>query len=497
MSILTPNRYNNLNNIIFKVNNNPIISRQKQYMNMSRVNNNYVNKNFKRLIHSKTFDNIFIKETNWPKDINDYDYNKKHLQWGKNPPANYVTKEYISSGERIFDPITQKYADQNLEEQLKVQEKKDITNNIIKGYDNELKNIQAYNIINLEDKLKGLEKSQGYPTSTIHKRKKYYRITPKINYNILSNLNYKIHHFDQPEKRPKIDLDKNDNIIDFYNNGGKQRQKIIITRSLKDFNIITNDYFIHNNEKNETDLRLHNLKAAKNFYKFRKQNPITGKFYDEEKEKKFQEQKELNIQKLLKKKKEGLYNPFNGIVYDEEGLKLKEKSIEDKKLRYKDRMKIENYYFYRDLKEMDKHSNRLHNKLIYNRFKEIDKRRFDILNNNEVLALNKYDSICNKKTPWELIKEGVNNNESISKNQLTMSRDKEDIEKKYIEIKLKKIEEIKQLPRIGSDPFFKINKKTNKISLSDINSNKTKNGNSFSMEKKEWFNNNNRTNINN
>ena len=215
------------------------------------------------------------------------------------------------------------------------------------------------------------------------------------------------------------------------------------------------------------------------------------------KKKKYQEQKELNTQKLLSKKKEGLYNPFNGIVYDEDGLKLKEKTIENKKLRYKERIKVENYNHFRDLKQMDKYSKLLNNKLYYDRFKEIDKRRFNIINNKEVLELNKYENICNKKTPWELIKEGSNENESISKNQLTISKDKEDIDKKYIETKLKRMEEIKKLPRIGSDPFFKIKNNKTKINLSDINSKNIKNENSFSIDKKDWFNKNNTTNFNN
>ena len=162
--------------------------------------------------------------------------------------------------------------------------------------------------------------------------------------------------------------------------------------------------------------------------------------------------------------------------------------IENKKLRYKERAKIEKYYHEKDLKKQDKYANLLKNKLLYDRFKEIDKRRFDIINNKESLELNKYDKICNKKSPWEIIKEGSNENENISKNQLTISRDIDDIEKKYIEAKIKKIEEIKKLPRIGSDPFFKINNNKNKINLSENNQKKIlSNQNSFSMDKKEWF----------
>ena len=491
MSILTPNNFNSSNIIKFDMNYNS----NKNNNSPSSTKNN--NNNIKRLNHSQTFDNIFQKETNWPKDINDYDYNKKHLEWGKNPPPNYITKLYISSAERNFNPITQRYSDKKIEEQLKQQEKKDTINSITKGYDSELKNIQVYNIINLEDRLKGLEKNKFYPHIISEKRKKFFQNPPKINYNLLSNLNYKIHHFDKPEKRPNIVLDNKDNIIDFYNNGGKQRQRIIITRSLKDFDIITNEYSKYNNEKNETDLKLQTLKAAKNFYKFRKQNPITLKYYDEEKEKKYQEQNNLNIKKLLNKKKDGLYNPFNGIVYDENGLNLKEKMIENKKLRFKIRRDLENIYQMKDLKEGDKHSNLLNHKLFYDRYKEIEKRRYNIINNKEVLDLNKYDRILkNKKTPWELIKENTNENESISKHQLTISRDKDEIEKQYIQAKIKRIEEIKKLPRIGSDPFFKIKNNISKINISDTNSKILKNENSFSMDKNDWFNKNNNTNLN-
>ena len=478
MSILTPNRYDNQD---IKFNN--YYSYRKLVDNNNREENSI--KNTKRLIHSQTFDNILKNETNWKKDINDYDYNKKHLQWGRNPPQHYYAREYITSEDRIFNPITQKYTDIKIEEQLKQQEKKDITNSIVKGYNNELKNIQTYNIINLENKLKGLEDIHEYPNT--QRRKKYFVNPPKINYNILSNLNYKIHHFDKPEMRPNIDDNPQNNKIDFFNNGGIPKQRIVITRSLKDFNIISNDYIHYNKEKNITDLKYNNLKSAKKFYKLRIKNPITGIYYNEDKEKKFQEQNELNIKKLLNKKKEGLYNPFNFVVYDEEGLKKKDKLLENKNLRYKERPNIELYYQEKDLKKNDRYNELLKNKLLYNRFKEIEKRRFDIINNKDTFEMNKYEKCGNKKTPWELIKEGSNENEKITKKQLFISLDKDEIDKKYIELKIKKNEEIKKLPKIASDPFFRNKKHRSKVNLSDINNKNNSNQKSFSMDKDEWF----------
>ena len=480
MSILTPNNYQNSNIIKFDIDYN----QNKKNTILS------ANTTKSKLNHSQTFDNLFRKETNWPKDINDYDYKKKHLEWGKNPPANYVTKLYISSAERIFNPITQKYNDKKLEEELNKKEKKDLIENIAKVYDNELKNIQVYNIINLEDKLKGLENNKEYPKVILQKRKKFFDIPSKNNYNIISSLNFKIHHYNKPEKRPNNDLKDKDNIIDFYGNGGKQRQRIIITRTLKDFNIITNNYKNYNKEKSETDLKKQNLENIKNFYKFHKQNPITGKFYDEAKEKKYQEQSDIIKKKLLNTKKEGLYNPFNCIVYEEESLKLKEQMQENKKIRFKIRNEIEYQYRKKDLEKKDRYNNLLKNKLYYDRFKEIEKRRFDIINNKEILELNKYDKVRNKKTSWEKIKENCNENESISKKKLTISRDKDDIDKKYIESKIKRIEQIKKLPRIQSDPHFHIKDYKRKINISNSNSKRICKENSFNMEKNEWFNKN-------
>ena len=172
--------------------------------------------------------------------------------------------------------------------------------------------------------------------------------------------------------------------------------------------------------------------------------------------------------------------------------------IENKKLRFKIRREMENNYQMKDLREGDKYTNLINHKLFYDRYKEIEKRRFNIINNKEVLDLNKYDKILkNKKTPWELIKENTNENESISKHHLTISRDKDEIEKKYIQAKIKRIEDIKKLPRIGSDPFFKIKNNISKINISDTNSKILRNENSFSMDKKDWFNKNNSRNLNN
>ena len=60
---------------------------------------------------------------------------------------------------------------------------------------------QTYNILNFENKLKGLESRPDYP-----KEKPWYFRPGKdtlADYNIISNIDMKEHHFAAPEKRPE------------------------------------------------------------------------------------------------------------------------------------------------------------------------------------------------------------------------------------------------------------------------------------------------------
>ena len=478
MSSLTP--FNSSIKILNSDNNSNENSFLKN-MGIRRATKNISYQSLKKLAHSKTFDNIQPKETDWKKDIIDYEQDKKNLKWGRNPPVRYYTKLYINSNERIFNPITQKYTDKLKEE------KTELINNISKCYDNEINSSQTYNIINLQDKLKGFENDRNYPQSPRVRRKKFYNLTPKINYNILSNLNYKIHHFDKPEKRPNIKLDK-DNMNGLFNFKGNHINRIIITKGLKDYNILSNDYNENDKEKKKIDNEVHNLIASKKFFKRRKINPLTGIYYDEEQEKNFQEKKELILKKLLNKKEEGLYNPFNFKVYDEEKLKEKDLLNSNKISRYRIRQQIDKYYHLKKEILEEKYLNSLKNKLSYDRYKQVDERGYDLLSNQEILSLKKDEKNSNDKNPWKLIKDGCNEHETISKSQHLLMRDKDDIFRKYANAKIKREEVNKKLPRLDSDPLFQIKKNRNKINFAFNKQKKITKTNSFLLDKKDWFN---------
>ena len=450
-----------------------------KYMNVRRANKNPLYQKIKKIKNSQTFDNIYPTKINWKKDLAKYEQEKKILKWGRNPPVKYFSNFQFHSEENSFDPITQKYLDKVKEEKIKNEEKTQLINNISKYYDKQLSLCQSFNIINHQDKLKAFEKDVKYQKTQRTKGKKFFSFTPKLNYNILSNLNYNMHHYDKPENRPKMD--------DSFNYKRKNKKMITLSSCLKDFNIVTNEYLNNSEDKKKIDSELNILTAAKKFYELRKINPITGIYNDEEKEKDYQNKKELILKKFLNKKNETLFNPINFSNCNEEQLKKVDLLTINRKERYKIRENFENYCKLKNNLIDEKNIKRLKRILSYhNRFKPKTERDYDIINHNRILSLKIDDINSSDKSPWYLIKEGSNNNETISKNKNSIVRDKNDILRKFIYNKLKRAKIIQNLPRLDNDPIFKINKE--KINFQNLRKSKTIKTNSFSSDKKSWFN---------
>ena len=182
------------------------------------LNNNILNdikaNRGRKLIYSNSMDYLFSNNKNWGEEINKYYNDKKVLKWGKNPRPEIIKEKIVKSHDLIFNPITQKYADKDFDSELKKQEKLNLIDSIAQGYDNELRVIQTFDIINLKDKLDTLKDNPNYPKDNqkqFHesKRKKLNISSGERNYNILSNINLNLHHYDKPENRPLIQSDIN------------------------------------------------------------------------------------------------------------------------------------------------------------------------------------------------------------------------------------------------------------------------------------------------
>ena len=439
-----------------------LISHSQSQSNLNEIDNQ---KRPLKMARSYTFDNIIIKETNWPEDIKKYDYSKKNLAWGTNPRTEIVKEKYVKSLDSYFNPITQKYKDNEYDKELKKLEEREIKNKLASNYDKELRVMQTYDIINLQDRLKGFENHPDYPNlkGDGPKFKKINHLSTKQNYNILSNISLSQHHYDKPENRP-IDNNAKNRIGNYM--------KRVNYGQYKDYNIISNKYKNYDKEKKDIDTQLKIYESAKKFYNSRDYDAIKGVYVDDEKEKRFQEERKNKIEELKHLKRDSVFNPFNNQIFDREKFDEENQKLANKIYRYSLRPEIENFQHQQDLRKDIAKNNSLRTKLIYQRFKPIDKRGYDVISGKEKYNFYKNMLSCRSfQKPWEKIKHGVNDNETLSKKKLYLCYDKDDNNQRFNECKVQRENILKELPKIENEQIFKIKKYPSKINLNSIRNN--------------------------
>ena len=469
-------KYINKNNILIP----KIITHSQSQNNFSDID---AQKYPPKMTHSCTFDNIIIKETNWSEDIQKYNENKKLLPWGYNPQPKIIKEKYIKALDTYFNPITQKYKDTKFDNELKKQEEADMKDKISLFYDNELRVMQTYDIINLEDRLKGFENHPDYPKykDRISNLKKIGHLSSKENYNIISNINLSQHHYSKPEDRPICKNLKN-NI------------KKINLKKYKDYNIISNKYNLFDKEKKEVENEIQKLEAAEKFSKSRDYDIIKGSYIDRYKEKKYQEDMKNKIEILKHSKRDSIFNPFNNEIFDKEKYDLENKKLQNKVLRYSIKSDIENFHRQQDLNKYIQKNNASKTKLMYQRFKYNDKRGYDFITGKDNYDHYKNSLECKDiQRPWEIIKNGVNDNETLSNKKLYLCYDKDDNDKRFNECKINREKMLKNLPKIEDESTFKIKQYKNQINLNSFKNNNNNRyqyqggNNSFNIDKKTWF----------
>ena len=444
----------------------------------------------KKLIYSNSMDNLLKNDNNWAEEINKYYNDKKILKWGYNPKQELVKEKHVKSQDLVFNPITQKYSDKNFEKELRRQEKSNMINSIAQCYDNELRVIKTFDIINLKDKLNTLKNNSDYPNDIKQyhgaKRKKLNISSGERNYNILSNINLNLHHFDKPENRPLIK--------DEINN--KKKIKLGSFVEYKDYDIITNKYNNFDKEKRELDLKLSIAEISNKYLKSRDYDAIKGIYVDSEKEKKFQEELKNKIEKIKNIKRDTIFNPFNNEIYNKEKYDELNQKEKNRIYRYTIKQKMDNYYHQAELKNDIIKNNSLKTKVSYNKFKEIDKRGYDILNGKNNFNHYKNSLECrNIQRPWEMIKNGLNENQTIKFKKIYDCYDYEDVNQRFKDNEIKRKRMLNSLPKIEDEKIFSMKKQVPKINLkrnSSVVFNKRyeifdNNKNKFNVDKNLWF----------
>ena len=379
-------------------------------------------------------------------DNNKHNIYKSYISNSISMPYIYSHKDIIAS-EQEYNPILQKYKNPSIEKSYIQEEKNNLKRNLSFNYDKCLNNMQTYNIINLENRLKSLN----YDPKNYNKNGIFKKFSDSnVDYNIISNLSKELHNNKSSENITEIKKEKEN-----YN------QYKINLNIYKDYDIISNKYKEFDKEKQEIDNEINRLIAAK------KINNI-------------KEPEEVNPFKRKQIKIKELYNPINFKIYNKE--KLDEiDNLKNRNLRYSLKPKIENYYHSKDF---------INNSLPlpfpdYNKYKYIDKRGYDIINLKP--CYNKYKDNFNMKkikNEWNSIINNLGENETISKSKLyEVNKNQEDLDECHRNyVKNRNVEYID----------FNNNKIKKNLKLFHKSQNENI-SNNLQWNKKNWFKDNNKS----
>lgn len=316
----------------------------------------------------------------WRNTIQNYQDTKTSLQFYSQPQRRVTHKE-MKEIETMYNPILQTYVNPQLEKQVRHQEKNNFIETLAKNKDRALRYEQTFDVINFEDKLKGLEDKEGYPKPKNQDKAVVGGTRTFTEYNILSNLPFTEHHYLPPDQRPPPPKEK------------PKKNAKVTTTGLRDYNIITNRYLELNDEKVEVDKEIERLNAAKKYWKTHDFDPVNIQYYDPDKETDFVETRKIKdkthgqdwVQKLPKSWKEegGLYNPVNGRIQDEKRLYERDLKEKNKRKRYELRYDMERQIHHQALGEEERTSKISLNKINVQRFNDTTARGFDILTNKQ------------------------------------------------------------------------------------------------------------------
>ena len=317
----------------------------------------------------------------WRDNLKKYEAEKTGYSWGVVRPAPRMTTSDMQQLENRYNPILQTFADPEIERNVQKLERDRLVETLAKNKDKALRYEQTFDIINLDDKLKGLEGLPGYPeVKPPNYKNRNLGNNTKTPYNIISCLDFADHHYLPPDQRPSRPIDK------------PRTYKVNIVEH-RDFNIISNKYLAGHDSKAKADLDNYKLQAAEEYWKTHDYDIFTCKHIDPEREVQVSQSHKEEAESLATRKYDRLPN---GVKYSEGALyqaisskvvdpsRLYEIDIKNRnaKKRFETRYDLEKEYHERDIEEQEKQKVQMINRISHERFLEDEHRGFDILNHS-------------------------------------------------------------------------------------------------------------------
>ena len=372
-------------------------------------------------IRNRILDNAIIpNDLKWGENLKSYKNLKNIFHYESKVFPKHITTKMVNDSERQFNPITQKYYNEEKEQKVSQNTKNKSLSMITNGYDKQLEVESTYDIINLKNKLDYLnynespkKKESGYAKNNSLFNYEKNNVKP---YNILSNLSLRKHNYLSPELRPANDdeLIKSGEGLIFKNMHKNNLNVNTSNKYGRDFNIINNRYKIFNDLKMKTEKQIKNLTALKKIQAAKKYDIINSEYLNNN---------NMNENNENHKKIDKNYivrNPINNMVYDKEEQKRLDEIEYNKKKRYQSGDKLDNF---RHSVSNNIEAKRLVDEQKYFNpfdYKILNKRGYDILTNERktLSELNEHlTEIQSKKllTDWDKIKNNSDKNTNTFK----------------------------------------------------------------------------------
>jgi len=378
---------------------------------------------------------IVSNDPKWGEKLRSYKKLRDIFHYDSKVFPKHITTKMISDSYREFNPITQKYYNEEKEKKVLENSKKNSISMISNGYDKQLEVESTYDILNLNNKLSYFnykdspKKSEG--TYNINPNQFNYEKANVKPYNIISNLSLRKHNYLSPELRPKNDNDllKSDEGLIFKHNIQNKLDSKMNNKYGRDFNIINNRYKIYNDEKIFTENQIENLTALKKIKNLKKYDFIKGEYFIPD------------IQKDKNKKVDKNYivrNPINNMIYDKAEQKRLDEIDYNKKKRFQASDQLDN--FHHSVSNNIEAKRLIDEQTYFNPFEYriMNKRGYDILTTEPktLSELNKnLTEIQSQKliTSWDKLKNNsdVNNNTFKNKKIYKAEYDESDIDINY------------------------------------------------------------------
>jgi len=293
-----------------------------------------------------------------------------------------LNRKMIKAQERLYDPLLQRYRDDATEQRQRDLEERERVKHLNRALDVQiLRERHPEHLIHHESRLEAIEdKTQPVvqQAEELEDRILAYPTTA-IDYNILSNLPFDVHHFNRPEDRPR-----------HVERSPKGRR--VHAHRLRDFNILTTRYNEHHEERIARDQKLNRLELTHKYQTRSRFNPVTQTFTDpkvEERAKTCDDARDQEIQMRAEHlapvhqrgRHTAYYDMVTHKVHDDDMLDFLDTVEDERKVRFKTRYQDDHD---RKLKEMqfeDLATYQKHDNVHHERWEETTRRGYHIINN--------------------------------------------------------------------------------------------------------------------